>query len=357
MQLCEYGCGQPAKFKNKSGTRMCCEFWQQCPAKRKETSIISKKTHNTKEYKEKARINTLKQLKNETPENKKIRIDKMKKTCRTPKHIEESRNRIIKLWKNKDYRNSMITLMKIAKQDPVHRKVLSEIAIKRFKKETKEERLERIKKAKIGAQRYFKNESLTHKENRINSIKRSIEKIKKKHPILYKEEEMRYNPNKPKEKEIQVRCKNNLCNYSKEKGGWFAPDNRQIESRITGLNNNTSYFYCSEKCKEECVLFNLHEDPNRLEEYAKYNDKVYKITYKSLMKHGDEIKNLELRGYKYGYDLDHRVSIFEGFNKQIDPEIIGHWKNLKIIKSSENRSKSKSSSIKISELINKIKEI
>ncbi len=357
MQLCEYGCGQPAKFKNKSGTWMCSEFWQQCPTKRKETSIISKRTHNTKEFKKKVRINTLEQFKNETPENKKIRIDKIKETCRTPEFIEKSRNRSIDLWKNNDLRNSMISSMKKAKQDPLHRKVLSKIAKKRFKKETKEERTERIEKAKIGAQKYFKNESITKKEKRINSKRRTIEKIKKKHPLLYKEEEMRYNPDKPEKKEIQVHCKNNLCVYSKEKGGWFTPIYRQIEQRITGLNNNKSYFYCSEKCKEECILFNLHEDPNRLAEYVKYNDKVYKITYKSLMKHNNKIKNLELRGYKYGYDLDHKVSIFEGFNKQIDPEIIGHWKNLKIIKISKNRSKGKNSSIKISELINKIKEV
>jgi len=56
-------------------------------------------------------------------------------------------------------------------------------------------------------------------------------------------------------------------------------------------------------------------------------------------------------------DLDHIVSIFKGFNESIDPKIIGHWKNLRIIKSSKNRSKGKSSSIKISELINKIKEV
>jgi hypothetical protein len=259
MQLCEYGCGQPAKFKNKSGKWMCSKFWQQCPIKRKETSIISKRTHNTKEYKERVRINTLNQFKNETPENKKVRIDKLKKTCSDPEFIEACRIRSINLWKDGDLRDSMMKSMKKVKQDPLHRKVLSEIAKKRFKKETKKERLERIKKAKIGAKKYFKNESLIKKKNRINSKKRTIEKLKKKYPLLYKEEEMRYNPNKPKEKEIQVHCKNNLCIYSKEKDGWFTPINRQIEARITGLDNNTSYFYCSEKCKEECILFNLHE--------------------------------------------------------------------------------------------------
>jgi hypothetical protein len=94
-----------------------------------------------------------------------------------------------------------------------------------------------------------------------------------------------------------------------------------------------------------------------MKEYNKYNDKVYKVTYKSLMKYSNKIKNLKLRGIEDGYDLDHIFSIYEGFNENIDPEIIGHWKNLRIIKSSKNRRKGKKSSIKISELINKIKEV
>jgi len=358
MQLCEYGCNQPAKFKNKSGKWMCSKFWQQCPYKRKETSIISKKSHNTREYKKKARENSLKQFKNETSKNKKIRIDKIKKTCRLPEFIEESRNRSIDLWNNDELRRSMIISIKKAKQDPEHKKELSRIAVERFKNESEGERSERIKKAKIGAYKYFKNESDIKKKHRINSKKRTIEKIKNKYPTFSKEEEMRYNPDKPiEEREIQVHCKNCSCENSKEQGGWFTPSARQIEQRLYGLNMNLSYFYCSDECKIECILFNLHEDPNRLEEYAKYSDQVYKITYESLIKHSNKIKNLELRGRKNGYDLDHIFSIFDGFIKHIDPQIIGHWKNLRIIKDHENRSKGKKSFIKLNKLMNKIKEV
>ena len=62
-----------------------------------------------------------------------------------------------------------------------------------------------------------------------------------------------------------------------------------------------------------------------------------------------------MKNEKYG--LDHIFSIFDGFNNNVDPEIIGHWKNLKIIKSCENRSKSKKSFINLNELMNKIKEV
>ena len=69
---------------------------------------------------------------------------------------------------------------------------------------------------------------------------------------------MRYNPDKPGEKEIQVHCKNHNCRNSKEKGGWFTPTGRQIELRIYEVEkgNGGGYFYCSEKCKQECPLYN-----------------------------------------------------------------------------------------------------
>jgi len=89
---------------------------------------------------------------------------------------------------------------------------------------------------------------------------RTISKIKKKYPIFEKIEEMRYNPDNPKE--IQVHCKNHNCLNSKEKGGWFTPDQRQIECRLKSINTDIglNYFYCSEECKNECPLFGFRVD-------------------------------------------------------------------------------------------------
>lgn len=67
-----------------------------------------------------------------------------------------------------------------------------------------------------------------------------------KHPFFSKIEEMRYNPHKPNEKEIQVHCKNHNCLNSKEKDGWFTPTFSQIAERIRQLEhiegNGGSYF-------------------------------------------------------------------------------------------------------------------
>jgi hypothetical protein len=95
--------------------------------------------------------------------------------------------------------------------------------------------------------------------------KLTIEKIRRKYPIFFKEEILRYNPEK--NKEIQAHCKNHNCINSKEKGGWFTPTRIQVNERIRQVENKDgnggSYFYCSKQCKNTCPLFKLYSDPFR----------------------------------------------------------------------------------------------
>jgi hypothetical protein len=109
--------------------------------------------------------------------------------------------------------------------------------------------------------------------------KLTISKIKKKYPFFSKLEEMRYNPDKPGEKEIQVPCKNHLCENSKEKGGWFTPTYIQLYERIRQLEkdygNGGCYLYCSGKCKDECPLFNLQSSLLKDREDNLYTDYEY----------------------------------------------------------------------------------
>ena len=73
---------------------------------------------------------------------------------------------------------------------------------------------------------------------------------------------------------------------------------------------------------------------------------IIRILRKDLLKENfDKIENLFLRSNKY--HLDHKYSIHYGFINNIKPEIIGHWKNLRIITSYENLSKNKHSSISL----------
>jgi len=133
-----------------------------------------------------------------------------------------------------------------------------------------------ISKLKMSKSHKCKIITKKHRKNISKGVKLSIEKINERYPFFSKIEEIRYNPEKLNDKEIQVHCKNHKCENSKEKGGWFTPKNTQMSERIRQLNNGNdgSYFYCSEECKDDCPLFNLRPD------YI-LNDKQSKKVYTS----------------------------------------------------------------------------
>ena len=225
------------------------------------------------------------------------------------------------------------------------RKIGESVKGRKLSKETKNKISEK-NKGKIRTKEHKRKNSEVHKN--------TIEKIKEKYPIFAKEEEMRYNPDDPEEKEIQVHCKYSECKRFKEKGGWFTPTYWQFAQRKDALEhddgNGERYFYCSLKCKQKCS-FNFRLDPNTLTEFRKYYINVYKETYKTLKKFSNKIKNIELRGNEYSYDLDHRYSVYDGFENNVDPKIIAHYKNLECIPSLENRKKNRNSSISLEELL------
>ncbi|MFW9871705.1 MAG: hypothetical protein ACFFG0_01295 [Candidatus Thorarchaeota archaeon] len=114
-----------------------------------------------------------------------------------------------------------------------------------------------------------KSEKLRKKRSKymkgnIPGNKLTISKIKKRYPFFFKIEEIRYNPDKPKAKEIQVHCKNHLCKNSKEQDGWFTPTYIQFYERIRALEKPygmiENNFYCSKDCKEKCPLYDLRND-------------------------------------------------------------------------------------------------
>jgi NTP pyrophosphatase (non-canonical NTP hydrolase) len=113
------------------------------------------------------------------------------------------------------------------------------------------------KKMSISRKEFFKRNPNRKKECGEHS-KLTLIKLKKKYPFFAQIEEMRYNPDKPGKKEIQIHCKNHNCKNSKEKKGWFIPTYIQLYERIRSLEKNGkdhAYFYCSDKCKQECPLY------------------------------------------------------------------------------------------------------
>lgn len=84
-------------------------------------------------------------------------------------------------------------------------------------------------------------------------------------------------------------------------------------------------------------------------DYKLYCISVDKFTRISLQIY--DLENIHLRGFKHGYDLDHRVSKIHGFKNSIQPQVIGHISNLKIITSTDNRKKQHKSNLDISDIL------
>jgi len=168
----------------------------------------------------------------------------------------------------------------------------------------------------------------------------TLERIIKEYSFLFDYEDIREN----KYGNLEFRCKN--CRE------WFSPTGSQISERIRAIKQNIKlihqYLYCSEDCKKNCKYYNRHSDPDEYEKLKKYRMLVTSETDRSLRHYKNKIKNIHLRGDDY--HLDHKFSVYEGFMNNIDPHIIGHWRNLEIVTRKINRKKSYACSITLNEL-------
>ncbi len=148
-------------------------------------------------------------------------------------------------------------MQKIIMKEVMNRKS-SKLRIHKMRKGTKDsdETKEKKRLASLGNQ-YKKGKKESSKTRLKKKIAHTmtLEDYKKKHPLFCKVEELR---EEPKTKKIQGRCKNNKCPNSKENNGWFTLKPRQLEQRMMGIyyGKDGSYFYCSNKCKHNCILFN-----------------------------------------------------------------------------------------------------
>jgi len=228
---CEYGCGQEAVHQFKNGKWCCVNNHRKCPAnKRKMKDLFKVNGHPRKGKKV-----------NEESRKKMSESHKGQKSWNRGKTGIYSEESLKKMSESSKGQKAWNKGKKLHSLSDSHKQKLSKSM--KGKKNTKEHN-RKISESRIGI--------LNHRFMTI------IDYINK-YPTFSKIEEMRYNPDKPGEKEIQVHCKNHNCINSKEKDGWFTPTGSQITERIRQLEsingNEGSYFYCSNKCKEECPLF------------------------------------------------------------------------------------------------------
>jgi len=244
-KLCDYGCENKAKYQFKNGKWCCSQYFKQCPNMKRwgiPSGMKGKKlSEETKQHLRE--INTGEN----NPNYGKKRSEKTKRKQSEAK-------------KGKTYEDLF------GKEESLKlRKRLSEIKKgKKVSKETRKKQSESLKgksyeelygKRKADKIRKLRSEA---KKGQKNHWFLTIERLKKIRPFFSQIEAMRYNPDKPAEKELQVHCKNHLCKNSKEQGGWFTPSRIQLGERIRCLEiagTDNSYFYCSDECKHNCLLY------------------------------------------------------------------------------------------------------
>jgi len=277
MRICEYGCEQTAKFPFKNGKWCCSSKWQYCPNMKKQISkkLIGKIV--SEETKQKIRDCN---IGNKHTKETKIKISKScKGKKRSNKVCEKMKNRIV--------------------SEKTRQKISNKLKGRVFSKE----HISKIKEAR--------------KKQKPPGKRRTIKNINLKYPLFSKIEEMRYNPDKPNEKEIQVHCKNHNCPNSKEQNGWFTPTTRQIEFRISSIESidgtYTSYFYCSEECKYECPLYG-----KTIKQLMNINNKrLYNYTQSEYNIWRTEV--LERANYKCEYCEDEAIDVHHIKPQKLEP--------------------------------------
>jgi len=247
MQICEYGCGQKAKYQFQNHKWCCSKTQNKCQGIRK-------------------RIGS--------------KLKGIKKSESHKKHISESKIGLPghPAW-NKGLKGNI----------PWNKGLKGAQAAWNKNTPPSQKTRDKISKSLIGNIPWNKNKCdiWSEEQLKINSIKNTptIEQVKQKYPLFAKIEEIRYESGKEKEKIIQVHCKNHLCPNSKEQGGWFNPTKSQLNERIRNLDRDGSYFYCSEECKEICPLFRSRgNDPFQIKQESLYTSSEYQTFRQQVLK-------------------------------------------------------------------------
>jgi hypothetical protein len=128
-----------------------------------------------------------------------------------------------------------------------------------------------------------------------------------------------------------------------------------------GKNFITSSYnlkYCEQECKKEYRRKNMSEyQKYKLDTHFKFSLNEYpkEFDFELVKEHGwysPSNKNNNL----YGVSRDHMLSVMEGFESDINPFLLAHPANCKLITQRKNSTKHKKSSLTIKELKEKIKK-
>lgn len=86
-----------------------------------------------------------------------------------------------------------------------------------------------------------------------------------------------------------------------------------------------------------------------MSERKKYRMEVMRHTKRNWRHHKEKINGWERRGSEF--HLDHIYSISDGFSNKVDPAVIGHWSNFRILPARQNLNKHTNSAIGLEQLL------
>jgi hypothetical protein len=101
----------------------------------------------------------------------------------------------------------------------------------------------------------------------------------------------------------------------------------------------------------ECDICSEERKLSRFTDWEKYKYRVRQITERMWKQYNGFINHYGVTRGRSTYHIDHQVSIKEGFDLNIPPEIIEHWTNLHLKPAKENISKNSKSEKDIELLI------
>jgi hypothetical protein len=90
--------------------------------------------------------------------------------------------------------------------------------------------------------------------------------------------------------------------------------------------------------------------PEQKTEFARYRALVDTVTRKHLRENRDKIEDGHLEIGRTRHHTDHVFSVYDGFVNGVEPEVVGHWCNLKLLPYHENCAKSIRSDMTLTEL-------
>jgi len=316
-ELCSYGCGREAKFKFKNGKLCCSNNFSSCSINRKKNSnskkITSIETTELCSYGcgqiarfkfKNGKLCCSNNISRCSINNKKIRSGKKLTPIKTTELCSYGCGQLA----NYKLKNGKLCCRNHYNKCPIIRKKINNnkklISIKTT--ELCSYGCGQIAKFKLKNGKLCCNDHYNKCPN--NNKKLTINKIKKRYPIFYKEEDLRYNPYKPNKNEIQVRCKYNKCKNSKEQNGWFTPSSSQIRERIKCIEKpwgwGGSYFYCSDECKEKCILFRLRSDPFKENTESPHTNQELNIWRQEVLR-----RQKDEYGYNFCEMCDSRINL------------------------------------------------